>query len=494
MKRIIRIILIIGLIGTTIINSGAEVVRAIVNESSNPKIVLLKIRTSNATEIKNITTEPLLLNKEGIKYQALDSKIPLVVKNNVKIIARNTTLNNVSIEGNLYISANNVSLNNITVSGTVFLDPGQDGQAILNKVTAKDINIISGGEKGIYLYKVLSNNLSINSSERIKVDINYGSKIKTTSIISNAVIDSLYGTGGSIIVDGKNKKNLSVELRGNFKEVKAVNGAKVVTTNNSETKDKPSLVLPSKVEELPTEKEQLRGIGILRKEGLLEKLEKEKLTAQEKLITNISVSKNDTNTTAYLEIVTINDYNNRLIVANKDRSLPSNWRPSDLVPVKVPYRGRPEAAYMRKEASEALTRLFAKAKRDKINLYAVSGFRSYELQKSIYARNVAQNGEATASMQSAYPGKSEHQTGLAMDISCPALGYSLKQSFGNTREGKWLKENASEFGFIIRYPKGKEPITGYIYEPWHIRYVGREAAVEIMRRGITLEEYLGLKK
>ena len=96
-------------------------------------------------------------------------------------------------------------------------------------------------------------------------------------------------------------------------------------------------------------------------------------------------------------------------------------------------------------------------------------------------------------MISALSGRSEHQTGLAMDISSKAMGYKLDQSFGNTLEGKWLSKNSAEFGFIIRYPKGKEAITGYTYEPWHMRYIGKDIAEEITNKGTTLEEYFEIE-
>ncbi len=103
-------------------------------------------------------------------------------------------------------------------------------------------------------------------------------------------------------------------------------------------------------------------------------------------------------------------------------------------------------------------------------------------------------GKEVANKTVAYPGQSEHQTGLAMDVSSHKMGFKLHQSFGETIEGIWLANNAPKFGFIIRYPKGKEHITGYKYEPWHLRYVGVQVAEEIAQKGITLEEYLSENK
>jgi D-alanyl-D-alanine carboxypeptidase len=133
--------------------------------------------------------------------------------------------------------------------------------------------------------------------------------------------------------------------------------------------------------------------------------------------------------------------------------------------------------------------LFNQAEREGVILYAVSGYRSYQRQADIFARNSAQNPEANRF--SAKPGQSEHQTGLAMDLTNSAgVNKQLSQDFGETKEGKWLKEKAWQYGFIIRYPSGKEDLTGYSYEPWHVRYVGKEAAQIIKDKGLVLEEYV----
>ncbi|TDT57251.1 M15 family metallopeptidase [Fonticella tunisiensis] len=206
-----------------------------------------------------------------------------------------------------------------------------------------------------------------------------------------------------------------------------------------------------------------------------------------------SSSQKNTTSSNIQGAVLVTNLQSTMVLVNKRSYLPANWEPSDLVKVNVLYKGKRGNNRMRREAAEALNSLFAAAQKDGIILAAVSGFRSYEYQKSLFARHAAQLGETEARKISAYPGQSEHQTGLAMDVSCASLGYTLKESFGNTPEGKWLRSHAAEYGFIIRYPKGKESITGYSYEPWHIRYVGREAAEEIMSKNITLEEYIGMQ-
>lgn len=179
------------------------------------------------------------------------------------------------------------------------------------------------------------------------------------------------------------------------------------------------------------------------------------------------------------------------VIVNKQRSLPEGYEPSDLVEPNVPFsfEGPHEKRHMRKEGAEALEKLFAGAKADGIELRAVSGYRSYKRQVSIYNNNVKTKGEEYASRVSAVPGRSEHQTGLAIDVSSPSVGNVLEEVFGSSKEGKWLDEHAAEYGFIIRYPQGEEDKTGYVYEPWHIRYVGADLAPDVVKSGLTLEEY-----
>jgi D-alanyl-D-alanine carboxypeptidase len=178
------------------------------------------------------------------------------------------------------------------------------------------------------------------------------------------------------------------------------------------------------------------------------------------------------------------------VVINKERALPEGYAPHDLVypDVAFSFRERIEKRMLRREAAEALERLFAAAAADNIMLVGISGYRSYATQRAIFARQVRNRGEREAARVSAYPGRSEHQTGWAIDVSSASVGYALDASFGDSREGRWLAANAARFGFIIRYPEGMEWRTGYIYEPWHIRYVGIENAREIAARGITLED------
>lgn len=181
------------------------------------------------------------------------------------------------------------------------------------------------------------------------------------------------------------------------------------------------------------------------------------------------------------------------VLVNKDYGLPSDYVPSDLeIPdIAFSFSGYHEKKLMREEAAKALEAMFQDAEEAGLSLLGVSGYRSFERQQAIYDRNVERDGRRQADLYSARPGFSEHQSGLAMDISTPSIHNRLDETFAATPEGKWLADHASEYGFIIRYPKDKSEITGYAYEPWHVRYVGKELAGKLNDNGLSLEEYYG---
>ncbi|WP_370875504.1 M15 family metallopeptidase [Bacillus horti] len=188
---------------------------------------------------------------------------------------------------------------------------------------------------------------------------------------------------------------------------------------------------------------------------------------------------------------TIQNPDNILVLVNKEFSLPADYRPEDLVipNVAFSFSEDDEKRYLRQVAAEALEELFEAAEQEGHILYGVSGFRSYNRQTTIFNWQVQSKGEEEARRVSAFPGQSEHQTGLTIDISSESAQFGLTELFGQTTEGQWVAENAHKYGFIIRYPDGKEDITGYIYEPWHVRYVGEEIATLLYENDLTLEEY-----
>ncbi|WP_083613445.1 D-alanyl-D-alanine carboxypeptidase family protein [Paenibacillus sp. P46E] len=178
-------------------------------------------------------------------------------------------------------------------------------------------------------------------------------------------------------------------------------------------------------------------------------------------------------------------------IINKQYKLPDGYKPADLVYPDVPFifSEKIEKRMMRKAAATALERMFAGAKKDGVHLAGVSGYRSEATQTRLFNNYVAKDGEEKARTYSAVPGHSEHQTGLAIDLSGTTGKCAAESCFAGTEEANWLAAHAAEYGFIIRYPEGKQAITGYMYEPWHVRYVGKDIATSIAERGITLEEY-----
>lgn len=164
-------------------------------------------------------------------------------------------------------------------------------------------------------------------------------------------------------------------------------------------------------------------------------------------------------------------YVDGILIANKSYPLPSSYAPGGLTA----------------DTMTAFQTLQKAMQQQGLSIWVSSGYRSYSYQDGLYQRYVNRDGKAAADRYSARAGYSEHQTGLAFDVN------QINDSFANTPEAKWLADHAHEYGFIIRYPKGKEPVTGYQYEPWHLRYLGIETATAVYQSGLSLEEYLGIE-
>lgn len=190
----------------------------------------------------------------------------------------------------------------------------------------------------------------------------------------------------------------------------------------------------------------------------------------------------------------IDDEDSLWVVVNKERPIPLSYAPSNIRLVDVTTKdGKSEMERsMRDEAATALELMFAKAATENIDLMLGSGYRDADLQAFYYNNYVATYGQAEADKFSAKPGTSEHQTGLVGDVAPASNNCYLQECFRDTPEGTWVAEHAHEFGFIVRYPKGKEDITGYQYEPWHLRYLGVDLATELYTSSQTMEEYFGL--
>ncbi len=179
--------------------------------------------------------------------------------------------------------------------------------------------------------------------------------------------------------------------------------------------------------------------------------------------------------------------------ANKTFSLPPQYVPPGLISLSE--RIKTVGAESAREAILLdLQALFTEAEvACGCRLAVLSAYRSYQTQAITYNFWISKMGYAAADRGSARPGHSEHQLGTTVDISSSTVGYKLTRDFGNTCEGKWLEQNAHRFGFVLSYPQGKEATTGYAWEPWHFRWIGKGAANEVRTLDITLEEYLSMK-
>ena len=185
----------------------------------------------------------------------------------------------------------------------------------------------------------------------------------------------------------------------------------------------------------------------------------------------------------------LDDFDEYIILANRKHLLSSDYKPNDLVNTtckKSSDAGTPE---LRQAASDAINAMFAAALQDGLTLYLKSAYRTYQTQKTMYNNRLDKLGRDDGLVS--YPGASDHQTGLGVDI----LNYEwtkkdgMNKEFAKTKEAQWMEAHCAEFGFILRYMSDKEEITGIKFEPWHFRYVGREAAAYIMENHLSLEEF-----
>lgn len=183
--------------------------------------------------------------------------------------------------------------------------------------------------------------------------------------------------------------------------------------------------------------------------------------------------------------LSITDPASSWVVVNKARPLsPIDWAPADLVPIGNGYQ-------LRAEAAQAMDAMISAAAAQGLDLGVQSAYRPYEYQVGLFSAQVSRFGEERAEVQVARPGYSEHQTGLAADVG--GGGCDIESCFATTAEGQWVAAHAAEFGWLVRYPEGRQDVTGFKYEPWHVRYVGVPLATEMQRTGVpTMEEFFGL--
>ncbi len=178
-----------------------------------------------------------------------------------------------------------------------------------------------------------------------------------------------------------------------------------------------------------------------------------------------------------------------LVLVNKLHAVSKYYEPTDMVAINGNFTTN-QGLEMKEDAYKAFKKMRKAARADGIYFKICSAYRTYETQKWLYKNYLNTMGKELRDIRSAAPGRSEHHTGYAIDLVTKSTGWTLTQDFAKTDEGKWIKKNCAKYGYIIRYPKGKTDITGYDYEPWHLRYVGVDVAKEITKQDITLEEYL----
>ncbi len=256
-------------------------------------------------------------------------------------------------------------------------------------------------------------------------------------------------------------------------------GGLIINQKNQETEEK-----PKKQTKEEQKIEKLKSIPYYKKEYQKRYLEYQKENPNlsvENIVTyvNIGIDK-----PYYTNTKKAENLNTNLILVNKYNYLTEDYIPENLEPIDIAYAR--SGMQLVREAKEAFETLSEDAKKEGMNIIAMSSYRSYDYQVNLYNNYVATDGKEAADTYSARAGYSEHQTGLAVDVYNKVLPYT---SFEETEEFNWMQENAYKYGFILRFPKDKVNITGYQYESWHYRYVGKEAAKYIHNHDLTLEEY-----
>ena len=256
-------------------------------------------------------------------------------------------------------------------------------------------------------------------------------------------------------------------------------GGLIINQKNQETQEK-----PKKQTKEEQKIEKLKSIPYYKKEYQKRYLEYQKENPNlsvENIVTyvNIGIDK-----PYYTNTKKAENLNTNLILVNKYNYLTEDYIPENLEPIDIAYAR--SGMQLVREAKEAFETLSEDAKKEGMNIIAMSSYRSYDYQVNLYDNYVATDGKEAADTYSARAGYSEHQTGLAVDVYNKVLPYT---SFEETEEFNWMQENAYKYGFILRFPKDKVNITGYQYESWHYRYVGKEAAKYIHNHDLTLEEY-----
>lgn len=398
--------------------------------------------------------------------------------NNIKIALDADLINSNIVD--VYTQEMSEKLETLSVeSGNVTINKKDEVKAYsVIYIPVKDINI---SETSIKLNKKNTKNLSINVLPKNATNTEIYVKTENDSIAtmsSTGVINAVGAGKANILVGVKNEeitKNIEVEVLPIVEDITVSKtsvsmyvGSSITVTAKVEPDDavNGSITWTTSDEEIAkVENGKITGVkagkctvSVKNTDGNI--IEKKVNVEVKNKPSYSSSSTSDSNGLTYIK---------GILVVNKKYSVPSTYNPG-----------------VNAEAYKALQNLQAAASAAGYSMPLRSGFRSYNTQKTLYNNYVKQYGQASTDTFSAKPGHSEHQTGLAFDVG------AIDDNFGNTPAGQWLAQNCHTYGFIIRYPKGKQSITGYKYEPWHIRYLGVSTATSVYNSGLCLEEYLGI--
>ena len=420
-------------------------------------INLNKYNSVKDTNIIKINKKEIKVWKKTINY--INEKTDTITIKHKK--------NSVTIDSNSFRNGLNVKLNtyNKNIDEALFDNVKSlyiektDILSISNKIKIKlprylykhnvlDVYGVKNGEIYILKKRVKVEDKYITFNTNSMYDDYFITYVKAKSISSSNNITMEVGDKRNLNIKINPANSTSNDLKYEYdKKIISINGDVVTALKKGET----TIKVTMKNDEIDKE------INIKVKE---KEKEKEKETIKEE---NEEKHK--------VEVIDGVTYIDGIMIVNKSYSLPSSYNPGGLTD----------------EYMNAFYEMQAAAALDNIHLFVASGFRDYDYQVELYNKYVQSDGKENADTYSARPGYSEHQTGLAADIN------AADESFNDTPEAKWLDENCYKYGFIIRFPKGKEAYTGYVYESWHLRYVGKEFAKKIHDAGgISLEEYFGI--
>lgn len=398
-------------------------------------IIELKVKLLNNTKqyISQYCSDELLTNKAVVTdegFTEIELRDDKYEYTLAYIIPEDFDLNDISINKG---ASKNIELNidekNYTYGSVNITCDNQDAVEIQDfKILAKEVGN----------YKIYAKTDKVTKEAELKIEQSV-EKIELSELTINLIKDNMVKVTANVIPDNSvNKELIWKSSDENIASVDNDGNIKALNEGNCE------IIVSTKEEPIVTEKLQVE--------------------VKNKAIGSVSKTYPPFNTK--VEGIT---YINGIMLVNKNYSIPQSYAP-----------GLQNVAYS----------AFLDLKRDAaaagFNIELLSGYRSYETQNRLYNNYVATYGQAEADTFSARPGTSEHQTGLAMDVGW------IDDAYGDTPSGKWLAANCYKYGFIIRYPKNKENITGYKYEPWHIRYLGTNIAKDVYDSGLCLEEYLGV--